>query len=420
MRLDRQGPAGRAGRDRRRGRAAAGAAPTRRCAAGACSSPPGPTYEDIDPVRYVGNRSSGRMGFALAAEARRRGARVTLVAGPTRVEPPAVDEVVRVRSAAEMHEAVMRAAADADVVIMAAAVADYTPASAAAGQDREGGRAADADAAADARTSWPTSAPMRVAVWARPARCSSASRPRPTTCVAQGAREARAQEGRPDRRQRRVAARSRLRRRHQRRHDRRRRRRASRSRCRARSAWRRPSSTASSSSLRDRARRRRRIALIPCQRSDLAAHLEFFGELGVDGIRREPDWRTRASAEPCRSQPEPPDRPSNPTEPSTPLDRRHRSNRSRSRCSHRQAEALDALRVEIGPDCTRCKLHTLGRKQVVFGVGNPNADLMFVGEAPGADEDIQGEPFVGRAGQLLTKIIEAIGLTARATSTSPT
>ena len=68
------------------------------------------------------------------------------------------------------------------------------------------------------------------------------------------------------------------------------------------------------------------------------------------------------------------------------------------------------LRVDIGPDCSRCKLHTLGRKQVVFGVGNPNADLMFVGEAPGADEDIQGEPFVGRAGQLLTKIIEAIGL----------
>ena len=75
-----------------------------------------------------------------------------------------------------------------------------------------------------------------------------------------------------------------------------------------------------------------------------------------------------------------------------------------------QPDALAALRVEIGPDCSRCKLHTLGRKQVVFGVGNPNADLMFVGEAPGADEDIQGEPFVGRAGQLLTKIIEAIDL----------
>jgi uracil-DNA glycosylase len=70
---------------------------------------------------------------------------------------------------------------------------------------------------------------------------------------------------------------------------------------------------------------------------------------------------------------------------------------------------LSAIREDIG-DCTRCKLHTLGRKQVVFGVGNPHADLMFVGEAPGADEDIQGEPFVGRAGQLLTKIIEAIEL----------
>ena len=88
----------------------------------------GPTYEDIDPVRYLGNRSSGRMGFALAAEAQRRGAQVTMVAGPTRLEPPVLDEVVRVRSAAEMHAAVLRAAATADVVIMAAAVADYTPA----------------------------------------------------------------------------------------------------------------------------------------------------------------------------------------------------------------------------------------------------------------------------------------------------
>ena len=73
------------------------------------------------------------------------------------------------------------------------------------------------------------------------------------------------------------------------------------------------------------------------------------------------------------------------------------------------ADALAAIRADIG-DCTRCKLHTLGRTQVVFGVGNPSADLMFVGEAPGGDEDIQGIPFVGRAGQLLTKIIEAIGL----------
>jgi len=88
----------------------------------------GPTYEDLDPVRYLGNRSSGRMGIAIAAEARRRGADVTLVLGPTSVEPPAEVGVVRVRSAADMHAAVLEAAPRADVVVMAAAVADYTPA----------------------------------------------------------------------------------------------------------------------------------------------------------------------------------------------------------------------------------------------------------------------------------------------------
>ena len=75
----------------------------------------------------------------------------------------------------------------------------------------------------------------------------------------------------------------------------------------------------------------------------------------------------------------------------------------------RSPEALLAIRAGLG-DCTRCGLHTQGRKQIVFGVGNPGADIMFVGEAPGADEDLQGVPFVGRAGQLLTKMIEAMGL----------
>jgi phosphopantothenoylcysteine decarboxylase/phosphopantothenate--cysteine ligase len=88
----------------------------------------GPTFEDVDPVRFIGNRSSGRMGFALAAEAATRGAEVTLVAGPTAVEPPAVFEVIRIRGAAEMHQVVTTRADRADVVIMAAAVADYTPA----------------------------------------------------------------------------------------------------------------------------------------------------------------------------------------------------------------------------------------------------------------------------------------------------
>jgi uracil-DNA glycosylase len=74
------------------------------------------------------------------------------------------------------------------------------------------------------------------------------------------------------------------------------------------------------------------------------------------------------------------------------------------------AKALKIIREDLG-DCTRCPLHKQGRKQIVFGVGNPNAELMFVGEGPGADEDQQGEPFVGRAGQLLNNMIKAMGIT---------
>jgi DNA polymerase len=149
---------------------------------------------------------------------------------------------------------------------------------------------------------------------------------------------------------------------------------------------------------------------------DLRAHLEFFAELGVEGIRREPEWRDRAGQQRATSEPAAPQqrnesiealetRPSEPVASVEPVESVQAVHLFAS-----QAEALEALRVEIGPDCRRCKLHALGRRQVVFGVGNPNADLMFVGEAPGGDEDLQGEPFVGRAGQLLTKIIEAIGL----------
>ncbi|MFZ0285302.1 MAG: uracil-DNA glycosylase [Terriglobales bacterium] len=73
------------------------------------------------------------------------------------------------------------------------------------------------------------------------------------------------------------------------------------------------------------------------------------------------------------------------------------------------AAALRLIREDLG-DCTRCRLHKQGRKQIVFGVGNPRAELMFIGEAPGADEDQQGEPFVGRAGQLLNNMIKAMGI----------
>jgi DNA polymerase len=122
-------------------------------------------------------------------------------------------------------------------------------------------------------------------------------------------------------------------------------------------------------------------------RQQAAEHLRFALELGVDGVSRDPAWRSRGAersegaCEPTRS--------ATPTEPAY--------------------DRLVAIRNDLG-DCTRCKLHRLGRTQIVFGVGNPNADLMFVGEAPGHDEDVQGFPFVGRAGQLLTRIIEAIDL----------
>jgi DNA polymerase len=117
-------------------------------------------------------------------------------------------------------------------------------------------------------------------------------------------------------------------------------------------------------------------------RQQMAEHLRFYNELGVTGVNktRRPSRQMDVSSDPAP-------------------------------VFGNATEALEAVRTEIGPDCSRCKLHTLGRKQVVFGVGNPDADLMFVGEAPGADEDSQGIPFVGRAGQLLTKMIEAINLT---------
>ena len=71
-------------------------------------------------------------------------------------------------------------------------------------------------------------------------------------------------------------------------------------------------------------------------------------------------------------------------------------------------ETLDDIRADLG-ECTRCRLHK-ARTKLVFGVGNPNAELVFVGEGPGHDEDVQGEPFVGRAGKLLTQMIEAMSL----------
>jgi DNA polymerase len=143
---------------------------------------------------------------------------------------------------------------------------------------------------------------------------------------------------------------------------------------------------------------------------DIRAHLEFFGELGVDGVRLEPAWHARAERQAGVPIASPVELDESVEAVETPPVKPTEAAIAPVRVFASQVEALDALRVEIGPDCSLCKLHTLGRRQVVFGVGSSSADLMFVGEAPGADEDIQGEPFVGRAGQLLTKIIEAIGM----------
>jgi uracil-DNA glycosylase family 4 len=140
----------------------------------------------------------------------------------------------------------------------------------------------------------------------------------------------------------------------------------------------------------------------------LAAHLEFFTDLGVEGVRREPEWRRREHGAAPRPVATP--APEHTPAPEAPLLAPGGPGGRGASAATGATATLDVIRVDIGPDCSRCKLHTLGRKQVVFGVGNPQADLMFVGEAPGADEDLQGEPFVGRAGQLLTKIIEAIDL----------
>jgi DNA polymerase len=142
-------------------------------------------------------------------------------------------------------------------------------------------------------------------------------------------------------------------------------------------------------------------------RDHIKEHLTFAAELGVSGVSRDPNWRRRPKAGPTSTPAAEPEGPATtagneaknpPSADAVPLT-----------LSRNPAEALAMIRTDLG-DCTRCKLHTLGRTQIVFGVGRPDADLMFVGEAPGADEDAQGVPFIGRAGQLLTKIIEAIDL----------
>jgi len=132
------------------------------------------------------------------------------------------------------------------------------------------------------------------------------------------------------------------------------------------------------------------------KRQALAARLDFYRELGMH------DFYRHAQAPASDEQLIPlPDKAQNPEPADLPIFQADPP-------AGDAVAALRAIREDIG-DCTRCGL-SRGRKNIVFGVGNPKADIMFIGEGPGADEDEQGEPFVGRAGQLLNNMIAAMGL----------
>src|ERR1700722_16107693 len=166
--------------------------------------------------------------------------------------------------------------------------------------------------------------------------------------------------------------------------------------------------------------------LDPQTRRALADRVRYYNELGIyDFYRRESnsvaDTAIAAADEPdSRTTLQPEEREEMPARKSAVAARAASTSAEgtllevlASRPEQRASDPAEAVRIikdEIGPDCTRCKLGKQGRKQVVFGVGDPRAELMFVGEGPGADEDAQGEPFVGRAGQLLNNMIKAMGI----------
>ncbi|MGA7295489.1 MAG: uracil-DNA glycosylase [Terriglobales bacterium] len=163
--------------------------------------------------------------------------------------------------------------------------------------------------------------------------------------------------------------------------------------------------------------------LDPEVRRALAARIRYYNEMGIYDFYRHPSTNDVVVAEPITSQdtavlqqtfnPGEEMSPRKATAAAVPrIVEENIFEVSAAKPEHRMsdpAKALKIIREDLG-DCTRCVLHEQGRKQIVFGVGNPKAELMFVGEGPGADEDAQGEPFVGRAGQLLNNMIKAMGL----------
>src|SRR4051812_35485981 len=147
-------------------------------------------------------------------------------------------------------------------------------------------------------------------------------------------------------------------------------------------------------------------------RRALSERIRFYHELGVYDFYRRGAVTSVTEVEPL-SDPDPETREEMPARKSTVVAKPAAENLLQALTPNPEqsitdpVRALKMIREDLG-DCTRCKLHKQGRKQIVFGVGNPHAELMFVGEGPGADEDEQGEPFVGRSGQLLNNMIKAM------------
>jgi len=161
--------------------------------------------------------------------------------------------------------------------------------------------------------------------------------------------------------------------------------------------------------------------LDPELRSAIAARIRYYNDMGIYDFYRRPVSATEASAAATTEEEIPAPQP----EQSEKMTPRKAATVAASAVEENMfevvatrpeqgvndpAKALKLIREDLG-DCKRCPLHKQGRKQIVFGVGDPTTEIMFVGEGPGADEDEQGEPFVGRAGQLLNNMIKAMGIT---------
>jgi uracil-DNA glycosylase len=149
--------------------------------------------------------------------------------------------------------------------------------------------------------------------------------------------------------------------------------------------------------------------IYPALRSAISDRIKYYNDLGIYDFYRRPVEASSSDVPVYSVARTRPERSRMGPSPAKAVTEEPHENTSARQSAGDPFAALRHIREDIG-DCTRCRLHKQGRKQIVFGVGNPRADLMFIGEAPGADEDEQGEPFVGRAGQLLNNMIKAMGL----------